>query len=401
MTMIPLNASTGIPARYANRHGLVTGPTGTGKTVTLQTLIEGFSAAGVPVFASDVKGDLGALAHSCPHQFLDVYGQEGAPLRVPVWAFGADLLARALELTDAQAGCVEVGFAYADARGLPLDTLADLRALLAAMLGEREAISREIGLVGGASIGAVQRALLRLENQGAAHFFGVPGYDIADLMREPGRVSILSAEKLLHAPRLYSALMLWLLRELFQRLPEIGDMDRPRLVFVFDEAHTLFADCPAPLLRSIEQTARLIRSKGVGIYFASQAESDIPELIRAQLATRVEHARELGVGRARFTTLNASGQPTPPVVISPALPKCPLGAFEGPKGGKVASEAAPVPADAPNYELHARVFMAVLIAGTIGVIGGTIWLYQTGQLATVAVFILAALWALRKRLAES
>lgn len=393
--IIPLSPSAGIPARYANRHGLVTGATGTGKTVTLQTLIEGFSAHGVPVYAADVKGDLSALARSCPARLLDVYGQEGERLSVPVWRMGADLLSRALELSDVQAGCLEIAFAFADSRSAPLDTLADLRATLAAMLQDGESISTEFGLIGAASIGAIQRALLRLETQGAAEFFGAPVFDIADLMVRPGLVSILSAARLLHAPRLYSALMLWLLRDLSQRLPELGDMDRPRLVFVFDEAHTLFSDCPAPLLRSIEQTARLIRSKGVGLYFASQSPEDVPTIIRDQLATRIEHDRALGVGRAWFTTLDDKGMPTARVLVRPALPKCPLGALQ-PHERPQRATAAPMPVQvqddmsAAGYAFLA--FAALAIAGLVWLISAVTW----------PVFVataIGALLAVRKGLA--
>lgn len=282
---------------------------------------------GVPVFAADVKGDLSALARTCPAQLLDVYGRDGAPLRVPVSGFGPDLFARALELSEVQAGCLEIGFAYASARGLPLDTLQDLREICGAMVADRQAVSAQFGLVTPASVGAIQRAVLRLETQGAAVFFGAPAFDIATLLDPAGVISILSAERLLHAPRLYSALLLWLLRELFQRLPEVGDMDKPRLVFIFDEAHTIFADCPAALLRSIEQTARLIRSKGVGIYFASQSPADLPEIIRNQCATRIQHDRALGVGRAHFETLDKNGAPSVRQLIRPDLPNCPLGAL--------------------------------------------------------------------------
>lgn len=334
MTYANLSAKAGIPLKYANRHGLITGATGTGKTVSLMRLAESFSMQGVPVFAADVKGDLSALARTCPAQLLDVYGRDGAPLRVSVSSFGADLFARALELSEVQAGCLEIAFAYANARGLPLDTLQDLRAICGAMVADRQAVSAQFGLVTPASVGAIQRAVLRLETQGASSFFGAPCFDIATLLDiEPGGpgpegvVSILAGERLLHAPRLYSALLLWLLRELFQRLPEIGDMSKPRLVFIFDEAHTIFSDCPAALLRSIEQTARLIRSKGVGIYFASQSPADLPEIIRNQCATRIQHDRALGVGRAHFDTLDNNGAPSARQLIQPILPSCALGAL--------------------------------------------------------------------------
>lgn len=388
MTNIPLSRHAGIPARYANRHGLVTGATGTGKTVTLQKLIEGFSAAGAPVFAADVKGDLSALARSSPARFLDVFGQQGEPLRVPVKAMGADLLSRALELSDAQAGCLEIAFAFAESISYPLDNLAQLRALLALMLDSRETISREFGLVSGTSIGAIQRGLLRLESQGAGQFFGAPGFDIADLINKPGLVSILVAEKLLHSPRLYSALMLWLLNELFRRLPEVGDLERPRLVFVFDEAHTLFTDCPPALLRSIEQTARLIRSKGVGIYFASQSPLDVPEIIRGQLATRVEHDRTLGVGRAHFVTIGENGAPTPRMLIKPDLPACPLGALneqERPKPAPAVVESVP--------DERAQWVPWFAFAALGGIAALAVWLIVSGNWIPALIFAALALLA--------
>lgn len=326
MTSITIGRGAAIPSRYVNRHGLVTGPTGTGKTVSLQKLIEGLSEAGIPVFAADVKGDLAALARSCPARLLDVYGEQGQPFRVPLHAIGADLLARAMELSDVQAGCLEIVFAFAAARNMPLDTIGQMRTALAATMANREAVNVQFGLVAPVSIGAIQRALLRLETQGAGRFFGSPGFDIGTLLH-PSTVSILAADRLLMSPRLYSALLLWLLRELFVRLPEVGDQPTPRLVFVFDEAHTIFSDCPPALLRQIEQTVRLIRSKGVGVFFASQSTADIPTIVREQLSTRIEHERDLGVGRARFATVNDQGMPKAPVIVRPDLPACPLGAL--------------------------------------------------------------------------
>lgn len=352
---------------------------------------------GVPVFAADVKGDLSALARTCPAQLLDVYGKDGAPLRVPVSAFGADLFARALELSEVQAGCLEIAFAYASARGFPLDTLQDLRTVCGAMVADRQTVSAEFGLVTPASVGAIQRAVLRLETQGAAAFFGAPAFDIATLLDvEPGGpgpegvVSILAAERLLHAPRLYSALLLWLLRELFQRLPEIGDMDKPRLVFIFDEAHTIFADCPAALLRSIEQTARLIRSKGVGIYFASQSPADVPEIIRNQCATRIQHDRALGVGRAQFDTLDKNGAPSVRQLIRPDLPSCQLGALSEEERERfipAAVEILPTASRAPRVRVGFIVslfaaFAACLIAFLLS---PSVWL------AVLALILVAAL----------
>lgn len=323
MTAARIGPNAAIPLRYANRHGLVTGPTGTGKTVTLMTLIESLAQAGVSVIAPDTKGDLSALARSCNVQHLQPLTGPGAPCRVPVWALGADLLSRALELTDAQAGALEIAFAFADESGLPLDTLTHFRALLASIAANPDSVAH-LGHVTRASVGTIQRALLRLEAQGAGVMFGAPGYDVESTM-VPGLVSILDVSQLYHAPRLYGALMLYLLRDLARRLPELGDMDKPRLCLVIDEAHCLFHEASPALLRSIEATARLIRSKGVGLYFASQSPDDIPAIVRDQCATTIAHSRDLGVGRAAFRTLDNSGNATESRIIRPDLPQCPLG----------------------------------------------------------------------------
>lgn len=325
MTHAHIGPGAAIPLRYANRHGLVTGPTGTGKTVTIMTLIEALAKAGVSVIAPDTKGDLSALARSCDVSFLRPLDGPGAPCRVPVWSMGADLLSRALELTDAQAGALEIAFAWADESGAPLDTLTDFRALLASIAASPDSVAH-LGHVTRASVGTIQRALLRLESQGAGQLFGAPGYDVESAM-QPGLVSILDVSRLYHSPRLYGALMLHLLRDLAHRLKEIGDCDKPRLCLVIDEAHCLFHEASPALLRSVEATARLIRSKGVGLYFASQSPDDIPAIVRDQCATTIAHSRDLGVGRAMFQTLNSSGNATTPLVIRPALPSCPLGAL--------------------------------------------------------------------------
>lgn len=314
--MIHLNATAGIPAHYMNRHALITGPTGTGKTVSIMRLIESLSQAGTPVIAPDVKGDLPPLAASCPARVL-------APARglcVPLWAMGADLLARALELTEAQAGALEIAFSYAEEAGAPLDTLGDLRALLSELAAAPDTVAH-IGYVTRASVGTIQRALLRIEKGGRGGIFGAPAFDIAAAM-DSGLVSIIDASALYHSPRLYGAFMLWLLRELATRFPEAGDLDRPRLALVIDESHCLFHEASPALLRSIEATARLIRSKGVALVFASQSPDDLPAVIRAQCATRIEHARAHGVGNCLFSTLDSSGNPTSPRLIRPALPDC-------------------------------------------------------------------------------
>lgn len=322
--MITLNQSAGIPARYANRHGLITGATGTGKTVTLQRLAEQFSGAGCSVFIADVKGDIAALARSCPAVLLDMFGQDGTPCRVTFAAMGADLVSRSLELTDAQAGAVEVAFAYARDKRLRLDSIADFRAVIRELHSNARAASAHYGQVSPASLGVVQRALMRLEAQGGNAMFAAPAFDVADLLPQ-SRVSILKADRLMQSPRLYAAFLLYMLSDLYERLPEVGDIAAPRLVFFFDESHLLFTDCPPLLLRRIEQTVRLIRSKGVGVYFVSQSPGDIPQTIREQLAHRIEHDRALPVGAARFRTMCKAGRPLDAGVVKVALPACPLG----------------------------------------------------------------------------
>ncbi|WP_232622654.1 helicase HerA-like domain-containing protein [Pseudorhodobacter sp. MZDSW-24AT] len=305
---------------YGNRHGLIAGATGTGKTITLQILAEGFSAAGVPVFLSDVKGDLSGLAaagsatgklhepfmkraatigldltyQAFPVTFWDLFGAQGHPIRATVAEMGPLLLARLLELTEAQEGVLNVAFRLADEEELPLLDLKDLQALLVFIAENAAAISARYGLVASASIGAIQRRLLVLENQGGTAFFGEPALDLEDLMqRDPdgrGRINILASDKLMHSPRLYATFLLWLLSELFESLPEVGDPEKPKLVFFFDEAHLLFADAPRALVQKVEQVARLIRSKGVGVYFITQNPADVPENILGQLGNRVQHA---------------------------------------------------------------------------------------------------------------
>lgn len=303
--------------RYANRHGLVAGATGTGKTVTLMTLAEGFSRIGVPVFLADVKGDVAGLAvpgapgeklqqriaeigvadyrpEAAPVVFWDLYGRLGHPVRTTVSEMGPTLLARILELNDTQSGVLDIVFKLADDRGLLLLDLEDLRALLGLVADERKDISTSYGLVSAQSIGAIQRALLRLEQEGAGMFFGEPALELSDLMRTTpdgrGVIGVLAADQLVLKPRLYSSFLLWLLSELFETLPEVGDLAKPKLVFVFDEAHLLFDDAPPALQQRIEQVVRIIRSKGVGVYFCSQFPDDVPDDILGQLGNRVQHA---------------------------------------------------------------------------------------------------------------
>ncbi|WP_292234586.1 helicase HerA-like domain-containing protein [Mesorhizobium sp.] len=396
-----LASHAGIPLRYANRHGLITGPTGTGKTVSLMRIAEQFSKQGVPVFLADVKSDIAALSRSCPAEILDLFGQAGKPLSASVASFGADLMARALDLSDAQAGALEIAFAFAADRRLPLNTLADLRACLAAVLAERESVSIAYGQVSSASVGVIQRALLRLETQGAARFFGSPAFDVAELL-EPSRVSILAADKLMSAPRVYSAFLLWLLAELYNRLPEIGDQDRPRLVFFFDESHLLFQDCPLPLLRRIEQTVRLIRSKGVGVFFVSQSAGDVPQLVREQLATRIEHDRTLPVGVARFQSIDASGRPTPILTVKADLPTCQLGALSETEARQFVPETTARPAERASvprwFEIALYGICAALI---IALLGFVVWAAQTGRLGVCVAFVVGAWLALRGRIAAA
>jgi len=307
--------------RYGNRHGLIAGATGTGKTVTLQILAEGFSAAGVPVFAADVKGDLSGLAvagrddfklHAAfterartigltdytyaafPVTFWDLFGEQGHPVRTTMAEMGPLMLSRLLELSEAQEGVLNIVFRVADEEGLPLLDLKDLRALLAWVGENRATLSLRYGLIAPSSVGAIQRALLVLENQGGAGFFGEPALDLADMMTTDsqgrGRINILAADRLMGSPRLYATFLLWLLSELLEELPEVGDPDKPKLVFFFDEAHLLFDGAPRALVEKVEQVARLIRSKGVGVYFVTQNPDDIPEDILGQLGNRIQHA---------------------------------------------------------------------------------------------------------------
>jgi DNA helicase HerA-like ATPase len=303
--------------KYGNRHGLVTGATGTGKTVTLQILAEGFSNQGVPVFCADVKGDLSGIAmmgepkdfllkraetiklepydfQEFPVIFWDLFGEQGHPIRATVSEMGPLLLSRLMNLSEAQEGVVNIAFRIADEEGLLLLDMKDLQSLLANIASRADEISARYGNVTKPSVGAIQRSLLVLEQQGGANFFGEPALRIADIMRTTrdgrGAINVLAADKLMSNPRLYATFLLWLLSELFEELPEVGDPDRPKLVFFFDEAHLLFNDAPRALVERVEQVVRLIRSKGVGVYFVTQNPLDVPETVLAQLGNRVQHA---------------------------------------------------------------------------------------------------------------
>ena len=305
-----------LPA-LANRHGLIAGATGTGKTVTLQTMAQGFSAIGVPVFMADVKGDLSGLAQAgamsprlkerlsalaikdfsfagCPVTFWDVFGKSGHPVRATVSDMGPLLLARMLNLNETQEGVLALAFKIADDNGLLLLDMKDLRAMLQHVGDSARDYTTEYGNISAASIGTIQRALMQIEQQGADSFFGEPALNFDDLMQtdEKGRgvINILAAESLMASPKLYSTFLLWMLSELFEHLPEVGDAEKPKLVFFFDEAHLLFNEAPKALLEKIEQMVRLIRSKGVGVYFVTQNPLDIPDSVLGQLGNRVQHA---------------------------------------------------------------------------------------------------------------
>jgi uncharacterized protein len=371
-------------AKYGNRHGLVAGATGTGKSVSLLVLAEGFSRLGVPVFMADVKGDIAGLAmagtanekiqqrvaeigiegyahEASPVLFWDLYGKAGHPVRTTVSEIGPSLLGRILELNDTQAGMLEIVFKLADDQGLLLLDLDDLRALLGFVADNRKEISTQYGLVSTQSVAAIQRALLSLDREGGEALFGEPALELGDLLRTDlsgrGIVNILAADQLILKPRLYSSFLLWLLSELFENLPEVGDLDKPKLVFFFDEAHLLFGDAPSALRQRVEQVVRLIRSKGVGVYFCSQFPDDVPTEILGQLGNRIQHAlraytprdqkavrtaaetfvanpklnvaeviSQLAVGEALVSTLQEKGVPMPVERTLICPPRCRMGA---------------------------------------------------------------------------
>ena len=310
------NGALSIQGKMANRHGLIAGATGTGKTVTLQVMAETFCQAGVPCFMADMKGDLSGISQvgkmsgfiekrlpefgienpqfqSCPVRFYDVFGEQGHPMRATISQMGPQLLSRLMQLNEIQDGVLNIVFRIADERGLLLIDIKDLRQMLDWVSQHAKEYTTKYGNISTATIGAIQRALLQLESQGADKFFGEPSFDIYDLMQtEQGKgvMSVLAADKLMLQPKLYSTFLLWLLSELYSTLPEVGDLPQPKLVFFFDEAHMLFTDTSKALLDKIEQVIRLIRSKGVGIYFITQSPTDIPENILGQLGNRVQHA---------------------------------------------------------------------------------------------------------------
>lgn len=380
-------------AKYGNRHGLVAGATGTGKTISLMVLAEGFSRLGVPVFMADVKGDVAGLAlagtpnekvrervsqigvegyanEANPVVFWDLFGKSGHPVRTTVSEIGPSLLGRILELNDTQTGMLEIAFKLADDQGLLLLDLDDLRALLTFVADNRKEISTQYGLVSTQSVAAIQRSLLSLEREGGEALFGEPALSLEDVMRTDlsgrGVINILAADQLILKPRLYSSFLLWMLSELFENLPEVGDLDKPKLVFFFDEAHLLFDDAPPMLRQRVEQVVRIIRSKGVGVYFCSQFPDDVPNEILGQLGNRIQHAlraytprdqkavqtaaetfvpnpnldvaqviSQLAVGEALVSTLQDKGVPMPVerTVICP--PRCRMGAITPEERGAV------------------------------------------------------------------
>jgi len=372
-------------AKYANRHGLIAGATGTGKTISLMVLAEGFSRMGVPVFMVDVKGDVAGLAmagvasekiqqrvaqigmegyasEANPVVFWDVFGQAGHPLRTTISEIGPSLLARILGINDIQEGVLEIAFKLADEQGLLLLDLDDLQALLGFVADKRKEISTQYGLVSVQSVAAIQRALLSLQREGGSALFGEPALELKELLRTDlsgrGVINILTADQLILKPRLYSSLLLWLVSELFENLPEVGDLDQPKLVFFFDEAHLLFNDAPPILRQRVEQVVRIIRSKGVGLYFCSQFPDDVPNEILGQLGNRIQHAlraytprdqkavktaaetfvanpkldvaeviSQLSVGEALISTLQEKGVPMPVERTLICPPRCRMGAI--------------------------------------------------------------------------
>jgi DNA helicase HerA-like ATPase len=374
-----------LEGRYANRHGLVAGATGTGKTVTLQVLAEGFSDLGVPVFMADIKGDLAGISQkgtdnpkfaeraaklgvpdyrnvAYPTVFWDVFGHQGHPVRATISEMGPLLLARLMDLNDTQEGVLTLLFKYADDNGLLLLDLKDLRALVAFAADNTAVFGKEYGNVSKPTLGILQRELLTLEQQGADRFFGEPALKLEDFMQSTlegrGHINVLAADKLFQQPKLYSTFLLWLLAELYESLPELGDADLPKMVFFFDEAHLLFNEAPKALLEKVEQVVRLIRSKGVGVYFVTQNPLDIPDAVLGQLGNRVQHAlraftprdqkavksaaetfrakpgldvataiTELGVGEALISTLGEGGVPSPVERAKVCPPRSRLGAI--------------------------------------------------------------------------
>lgn len=429
-----------ILGKYANRHGLIAGATGTGKTVTVTTMIEGFSRIGVPCFVADIKGDISGIAmpgdrpewmvktlsklrvtnHSpegCPVEFWDLFGDNGLQIRTTIDSMGPVMLSRVFNLSSAQSGILDVAFAYAGDEGVELNTLADLHRLLSRMSDEAVEVSAKYGLVSKSSVAAILRSMLRLKDAGGDKFFGIPALDLMDFMRVTpegrGIVNILAAERLVLSPQLYSTFLLWMLTDMYDRLPEIGDMDKPKFVFFFDEAHLMFDGIPSILLQRIEQIVRLIRSKGVGVYFCSQVPDDIPAAILGQLGNRVQHALRavtlrdqkaikaaaetfpinpeinaaavistMPVGTALVSTMQPGGIPAPVQIVQIIPPRCRLGPVKAaerrdlmqasPLRAKYSVLAAPTAPNGAGAHVHAHAIAAAILATICAAIAGVL-----------------------------
>lgn len=413
MTRINIGGGAAILGQYANRHGLIAGATGTGKTVTLQTLCEEFSRAGVPVFVADVKGDIAGLAidgQGTAVNFWDTHGHQGKPFRLTAEALGVDLLARMLEITDAQMGVLEFVFA----KYPKMKTLGEL---LEKMTMASNPIFGQFAGPGGATLAAVNRAVVRFSRQGGGTLIGTPCFDIARLFETRdgnGIINILAADRLINSPVAYSTLMIWLLDELFDRMPEAGDLDRPRLVLFIDEAHLLFQDAPPALLQKIERTVRLIRSKGVGVYFVTQAPDDLPAAVLGQLGNRIQHRlsgatvrdqrmikaaaetmpinpkinaaeaiAKLATGQALVSTIGHDGAPLPVELIRVNLPGCRLGAVTAEERQAAAPWTLDPPVPGPQISATARAVMAA---------GATAGVFALFYFQVVAVNLCALSW---------
>ncbi|WP_300783221.1 helicase HerA-like domain-containing protein [Enhydrobacter sp.] len=434
---IPIGGGAFIAGRYANRHGLITGATGSGKSVTLMTLAEGFCNAGVSTFVVDAKGDLSALARSTPARFLDVFGDQGESARMSFDRLGSELVARLLELSDAQAGTLEILYAIAADRGAAIHDIRDLHATIRIARDNAESVRARFGHFTPTTLAAIGRAVLRLERQGARQAFERDSFDAFTLFGPKdgamldgrGKVNILAADRLLRSPALYSAFIIGLLQDIYDRAAEAGDLPRPILALFIDEAHLLFQDCPASLLQRIERIVRLIRSKGVALFFVSQSPADIPSTIVAQLGNRIQHGLRgvtpadlrairaavdsmpanpsidagavigsLGVGEALVSTIGPSGNPVMLQRVRVALPRCPLGplqpserpAVPEPLGPKATVRGAPGQAQPTGFD---KVMAVVTIAVLFGAAGAVFYWFSIGWgLLSLA----AVIWFLQK-----
>jgi uncharacterized protein len=429
---IPIGGGTFIAGRFANRHGLIAGATGSGKSVSLMTLAEGFSAAGVTAFVVDAKGDLSALARSTPARFLDCFGEQGDPARISMARLGPELLARVLGLSDAQSGVLEILFAIAEARGVAIHTIADLTAVIRYARDNAVSIREQFGHFTPTSLSAISRALVRLEREGGREFFGADSFDFVNLFGDEangaGRVSILEADRLLRAPSLYAAFMVHLLADIFERMPETGDLPAPRLLLFIDEAHLLFQDCSPAVLQRIERTMRLIRSKGVGVYFVTQSPADIPPNVLGQLGNRIQHALRgatpadlrnikaaadtlpappnsdaasaiaaLGVGFALVSTIGPDGEPRLVERVRVSLPRCPLGPLEQPERPCIGARmlaSSPPPGAVADGNVN-PVFAGAVVLVAIGAAGVALYFWWKWAIAIALAGFLFLRRALR------